>query len=196
LHKRKFQQKCLKYILDTEIQSPKYSAIPDMMMVHDDAEFAMHRFEFSFRSINQFLQFYQDIQFYRRASRRSRQGWTRPLSLWWSTVTEHSLVRRTVSGVYQLCVERIVQQEHDDSNIADLQNHGHQHIRAWSRVRADATLHEDRADAGHESTKSAIPQHLAVAHPLDHLPIGTHIFHALAYFAATQYQETVICTAH
>jgi len=83
----------------------------------------------------------------------------------------------------------------DDRDIADLQDDRRQH--SDHAIRANAALHEDHAETGHEPAESGIPQHhFAVAHPLDHLPIGTYMVHAVAYLAAMQQQGAVIRATH
>jgi len=71
----------------------------------------------------------------------------------------------------------------DDGDIVDLQYDRRQH--SDHAVRKDAALHEDRGETGYEPAKSGIPQHhLAIARPVDYLPISVHVIHALAYLVA------------
>lgn len=108
---------------------------------------------------------------------------------------EHDLVRRAVSGVHQAVVEGTRQLVRRDGDIVDLHHRRRQD--GDDAVRADAALHEDRAEAGHESAEFRVRQHhLPIARPAHDPPVGAHMVHALAYLAATQQERAVVHAAH
>lgn len=109
--------------------------------------------------------------------------------------TDHDLVRRTVSGVYELDIERTRQLVRLYGSVVDLNDH--RCYRGDDAVRAHAALHKDRAEAGHESAELSVAQHhFAIPRSPHDPPVVAHVIHTLAYIVAVQQQRAVIHAGH